>query len=289
MPGIDGYEVCRRIRSNPATAFLPVVMITASGDQEKLSAIEAGADDFVSKPFNQGELLARVASLARLKRYHDTINRQAEELKAVELPSWSGAWPSRWRTCSGSTGSGASSPPSWSTLVIDSGDEDFLQSHRREIVVVFCDLRGFTPFAESSEPEEVMGVLAGVPRGAGRADLRVRRDARAVHRRRADGLLQRPAADRRRPRASDPDVGGHAGPGPGAGRRVAAAAATTWPWASGSPRASPPWAASGSRVASTTPRSERHEPRRTTVRRGRTLAGAGLPARLPCRRAGGGG
>ena len=54
MPGIDGYEVCRRIRNNPATAFLPVVMITASGDQEKISSIQAGADDFVSKPFNQG-------------------------------------------------------------------------------------------------------------------------------------------------------------------------------------------------------------------------------------------
>ena len=65
MPGIDGYEVCRRIRNNPATAYLPVVMITASGDQEKISSIQAGADDFVSKPFNQGELLARVASLAR--------------------------------------------------------------------------------------------------------------------------------------------------------------------------------------------------------------------------------
>ena len=81
MPGIDGYEVCRRIRGDPATAFLPVVMITASGDQEKMSAIQAGADDFVSKPFNQGELLARVASLARVKRYHDTIDRQAAELR----------------------------------------------------------------------------------------------------------------------------------------------------------------------------------------------------------------
>ena len=83
MPGIDGYEVCRRIRSEPATAFLPVVMITASGDQEKARAIEAGADDFVSKPFHQGELLARVASLARIKRYHDTITRQAAELAKI--------------------------------------------------------------------------------------------------------------------------------------------------------------------------------------------------------------
>ena len=80
MPGMDGYEVCRRIRSSPGFEFLPVVMITASGDQEKLRAIEAGADDFVTKPFVQGELLARVASLARVKRYHDTIERQAAEL-----------------------------------------------------------------------------------------------------------------------------------------------------------------------------------------------------------------
>ena len=82
MPGIDGYEVCRRIRAHDGTAFLPVVMITASGEQEKRRAIEAGADDFVNKPFKQRELLARVASLARIKRYHDTITRQAAELAA---------------------------------------------------------------------------------------------------------------------------------------------------------------------------------------------------------------
>ena len=55
-------------------------MITASGEQQRLAALESGADDFVTKPFDQGELLARVASLARIKRYHDTIERQAAEL-----------------------------------------------------------------------------------------------------------------------------------------------------------------------------------------------------------------
>ena len=80
MPGLDGYEVCRRIRARERTAYLPVVMITASGDQQRLAALEAGADDFVTKPFDQSELLARVASLTRLKRYHDTIERQADEL-----------------------------------------------------------------------------------------------------------------------------------------------------------------------------------------------------------------
>ena len=80
MPGIDGYETCRRIRANEATSFLPVVMVTASGQEQKLRAIEAGADDFVTKPFEQAELLARVRSLVRVKRYHDTIERQAAEL-----------------------------------------------------------------------------------------------------------------------------------------------------------------------------------------------------------------
>ena len=82
MPGLDGYEVCRRIRADPATAFLPVVMVTASGDEQKIKALEAGADDFLTKPIDRSELLARVASLARIKRYQDTVTRQAGELAA---------------------------------------------------------------------------------------------------------------------------------------------------------------------------------------------------------------
>ena len=80
MPGMDGYETCRRIREDPATSFIPVVMVTASGDAEKVRAIEAGADDFVTKPLNQAELLARVRSLVRVKRYHDTVVAQAAAL-----------------------------------------------------------------------------------------------------------------------------------------------------------------------------------------------------------------
>lgn len=159
MPGIDGYEVCRRIRSMPGFEFLPVVMITASGDQQKVRAIEAGADDFVSKPFDQGELLARVANLARIKRYQDTIARQA-----AELADWNAELAERVRTqvdeLQRVNRLRRFLPPQLANLVIDSGDEGFLASHRREIVVVFCDLRGFTAFAESSEPEEVMAVLA---------------------------------------------------------------------------------------------------------------------------------
>jgi class 3 adenylate cyclase/CheY-like chemotaxis protein len=164
MPGMDGYEVCRRIRSTPATEFLPVVMITASGSEQRLVALQSGADDFVMKPFDQAELLARVASLARIKRYHDTVLRQADELAqwntelenrvAQQLEELERA--SRLRRFLS---------PQLAELVV--GDENLLQSHRREIVVVFCDLRNFTPFAEASEPEEVMGVLAEYHRAIG--------------------------------------------------------------------------------------------------------------------------
>jgi class 3 adenylate cyclase len=159
MPGMDGYEVCRRIRAVPRWAFLPVVMITASGDQEKRHALEAGADDFVSKPFDQAELVARVASLVRIKRYHDTIEQQSAEL-------------ARWNTELEERVAGQVAELERVNrlrrflshqvvdLVIESGDDSVLSSHRRDIVVVFCDLRGFTPFAEASEPEDVMGVLS---------------------------------------------------------------------------------------------------------------------------------
>ena len=158
MPGLDGYEVCRRLRQDPRTAFLPVVMITASGDQEKIAAIEAGADDFVTKPFDQAELLARVRSLVRVKRYHDLVERQK-----VELQSWNSELEQRVSAqveeLERVNRLRRFLAPQLVDLVVDSGDESFLESHRREIVVVFCDLRRFTAFAETAEPEEVMTVL----------------------------------------------------------------------------------------------------------------------------------
>lgn len=164
MPEMDGYEVCRRIRAGAATAFLPVVMITASGSDQRLAALTAGADDFVTKPFDQSELLARVASLARIKRYHDTIRRQADE-----LARWNSELESRVAhqvaELERTNRLRRFLSPQLADLV--TGDENLLQSHRREIVVVFADLRNFTPFAETSEPEEVMGVLAEYHRAMG--------------------------------------------------------------------------------------------------------------------------
>ena len=132
MPGIDGYEVCRRLRADASTSFLPVVMVTASGAQEKRRAIEAGADDFVSKPFDHDELLARVRSLLRIKRYHDTIEAQTAQLRRFLSPQ---------------------------VADLVSGDAPSLESHRAEITVLAVELRDFTAFAESVEPEELMTVL----------------------------------------------------------------------------------------------------------------------------------
>jgi adenylate cyclase len=158
MPEMDGYEVCRALRAQPETSFLPVVMITASGEQEKIAAIEAGADDFIAKPFEQAELLARVKSLLRIKRYHDTI-----ETQAAELAAWNRELEQRVADQVEALERMARLrrflSPQVAELVLSSGDDSLLKSHRREITVVFCDLRGFTSFAETVEPEDVTAVL----------------------------------------------------------------------------------------------------------------------------------
>jgi adenylate cyclase len=158
MPRMDGYQVCRRIRSDERTAFVPVVMVTASGSQERIESLEAGADDFVQKPFDQAELLARVASLSRIKHYQDTIREQAEELRRWNL-DLKARVDAQVRELERLSRLRRFLSPQLADLIVASGDESMLASHRREIVVVFCDLRNFTPFAETSEPEEVMEVL----------------------------------------------------------------------------------------------------------------------------------
>ena len=158
MPEIDGYEVCRRIRATPRTEALPVIMITASGRDEKRRALDVGVDDFLMKPLDQDELLARVRSLLRIKRYHDTIRDQAEE-----LARWNRELEDRVASQVAEMNRMARLKrflsPAVAELIVSAGDESFLESHRREITVVFCDLRGYTTFAETVEPEETMRVL----------------------------------------------------------------------------------------------------------------------------------
>jgi adenylate cyclase len=158
LPGIDGYEVCRRLRADPLTSFLPVVMVTASGLPEKVKAIEAGADDFIAKPFDQPELLARVRSLLRVKTYHDESERQK-----AELAEWNRTLERRVQEQVDELGRLGRLrrflSPQIADLVMSQGAEALLAGHRREITVVFADLRGFTAFSETAEPEEALGVL----------------------------------------------------------------------------------------------------------------------------------
>jgi adenylate cyclase len=157
MPEMNGYEVCRKLRDDPATRFLPIVMITSSDIADRLTALESGADDFIPKPFDQQELLARVRSLIRIKHYHDTIESQRAEL--AELNSNLEARVSEQvDELERLTRLRRFLSPTLADLVLSQGDS-ILESHRREIAVLFADLRGWTAFSVSTEPEEVMGVI----------------------------------------------------------------------------------------------------------------------------------
>jgi adenylate cyclase len=158
MPGMDGYEVCRALRGREETAVLPVIMLTASDGPEKTRAIEAGADDFIAKPFDRQELLTRVDSLLRIKRYHDTIKSQAAELRELN-----GTLEERVRTqlqeLERLQRLRRFLSPQLADAIVASGDESILRSHRRQVAMLFADLRGWTSFVDAAEPEELIRVL----------------------------------------------------------------------------------------------------------------------------------
>ncbi len=159
MPGMSGYEVCARIRAHPETAILPVILVTALDPAgERVRGLEAGADDFLTKPIHPAELLARVRSLLRIKRLYDTVRAQA-----AQLAEWNRTLERRVQEQVAQLERLARLKrffsPQLAELIVAGGAEDPLRTHRRDLGVVFLDLRGFTAFAETAEPEEVMGVL----------------------------------------------------------------------------------------------------------------------------------
>jgi adenylate cyclase len=159
MPEMNGYEVLERLKADPDLRHIPIIMISAVDEIESvIRCIELGAEDYLSKPFNPTLLRARVGASLERKRLHDQVRAQA-----ADLATWNKTLEKRVadqlaeiermgrlrRFLS----------PQIAAAVLASGDESVLESHRRDIAVVFCDVRGFTAFAETAEPEEVTSFL----------------------------------------------------------------------------------------------------------------------------------
>ena len=159
MPKLDGLEVCRRLRRDGSLPFIPIIMVTAKVDSaDVVAGLEAGSDEYLTKPIDGAALVARVKSMLRIKALHDTVQAQT-----VELTEWNRTLEQRVaaqvQEIERVTGLKRFLSPQIADAILSAGSDRILESHRREITVAFCDLRGFTAFAETAEPEELMGVL----------------------------------------------------------------------------------------------------------------------------------
>jgi adenylate cyclase len=158
VPNLDGIEACRRLKHDVSAPFLPVILVTAKTDsKDVVVGLEAGADEYLTKPIDQAALVARVRSVLRIKALHDQVQAQA-----ADLATWNRTLEQRVQQQVEEIERIGRLKRFLSPQVaqlVSSGDERVLESHRREVTVVFCDLRGFTAFSETTEPEEVMRVL----------------------------------------------------------------------------------------------------------------------------------
>jgi adenylate cyclase len=152
MPKIDGLEVVRRIKADPTLPFIPVVLVTAKANpKDVVAGLDAGGDDYLTKPVDHAALVARVRAMLRIKSLHDQLadmNRDLERKVAEQVGELERV--NRLRRFLA---------PQLAQAIVSAGDEKILENHRREIVAMFCDLRGFTSFAETAEPEDIMSLL----------------------------------------------------------------------------------------------------------------------------------
>jgi class 3 adenylate cyclase len=171
MPEVDGYAVLQQLKADDALRDIPVLMISAVDEiQSVVRCIELGAEDYLPKPFDPVLLRARIGACLEKKRLRD---REARHLK--ELADWSRTLEQRVAeqvTLVERLGRlKRFFSPQLAELIVAGGADDPLKTHRRDVTVVFLDLRGFTAFAESAEPEEVMGVLREYHAEMGKAIL----------------------------------------------------------------------------------------------------------------------
>jgi adenylate cyclase len=160
MPKLDGISVLKELKGDTALRFIPVILVTAKADtRDVVNGLEAGGDDYLTKPFEQAALVARVRSLLRIKELHDTV-----QLQAAQLKEWNRSLEERVATQVAEIDRIGRlrrflAPQVAQMIASSDAPDSLLASHRREVTVLFCDLRGFTAFVESSEPEEVTAVL----------------------------------------------------------------------------------------------------------------------------------
>jgi class 3 adenylate cyclase len=159
MPDLDGYAVLQQLKADPDTRAIPVLMISALDELDSVvRCIQLGAEDYLGKPFDPVLLQARIGACLEKKRLHDEQarhRRQLAELNATleRRVAQQVAQLERLGRLK------RFFSPQLAEAIVTGGADDPLVTHRREVTVVFLDLRGFTAFAETAEPEEVMGVL----------------------------------------------------------------------------------------------------------------------------------
>ena len=159
MPEMNGYQVLEQMKSDSSMRDIPVIVLSALDEiGSAVRCIELGAEDYLPKPFEPTLLRARIGACLEKKHLRDQEARLRSELEEwnklleqrVEEQVTQVEKLSRLKRFFS---------PQLAELIVSGGAEDPLKTHRRDITVVFLDLRGFTAFAETSEPEEVMGVL----------------------------------------------------------------------------------------------------------------------------------
>ena len=152
MPEMNGYEVLEHLKADAELRHLPVIMISAVGEVESVvKCIELGAEDYLPKPFDATLLRARVGASLEKKKLRDEVRDWGKKLE--ERVQEQVAQLDRLGRLKGFFS------PQLAESIISGGGEELLKTHRREVVVVFLDLRGFTAFTDGAEPEEVMAVL----------------------------------------------------------------------------------------------------------------------------------
>jgi adenylate cyclase len=166
MPKLDGIETVKRVKADASLPFIPVILVTAKADgADVVAGLESGGDDYLTKPVDHAALTARVRAMLRIKSLHDTVQAQAHRLEeqAGELAAWNRTLEERVAAQIGEIERMGRLKwflaPQIAERIVSSGGEAILESHRRDIVVLFCDMRGFTAFSETAEPEDVMAVL----------------------------------------------------------------------------------------------------------------------------------